>query len=284
MGTLKVDKTKAKIVDTSFSHQSSIAMLGSKYIEWIHEFDSDPDDTIFFTDLCTIFVEKIPCKYKVAMLIDPEVIIGEAYKYIRKYHRNFHYVLTHDRQLLDMLGNKGLWFPPSTTWIKNRGVYEKNKHASMFASTKRSTPKQIFRCDIADHLGRYFDQVDVFGILREHELEFKDDGLRDYMFSIVVENSDVPDYFSEKILDCFATGTVPIYNGMKNIGNYFDANGIITFDTIGELEIILNNLSYYAYLKRENSIMINFDIVNRYLISTDDFIFKSYPGLFKEIK
>lgn len=154
----------------------------------------------------------------------------------------------------------------------------------MFASTKRSTPKQIFRCDIADHLGRYFDQVDVFGILREHELEFKDDGLRDYMFSIVVENSDVPDYFSEKILDCFATGTVPIYNGMKNIGNYFDANGIITFDTIGELEIILNNLSYYAYLKRENSIMINFDIVNRYLISTDDFIFKSYPGLFKEIK
>ena len=36
------------------------------------------------------------------------------------------------------------------------------------------------------------------------------------MFSVCIENDVYDTYFTEKILDCFATGTIPIYKGTKN--------------------------------------------------------------------
>jgi len=45
-----------------------------------------------------------------------------------------------------------------------------------------------------------------------------------------MENDSVPNYYTEKITDCFATGTVPIYWGATNIGDYFDERGIIKLD------------------------------------------------------
>ena len=38
----------------------------------------------------------------------------------------------------------------------------------------------------------------------------KSQALNDYMFSVVLENDQYDDYFTEKILDCFATGIVHI--------------------------------------------------------------------------
>ena len=49
------------------------------------------------------------------------------------------------------------------------------------------------------------------------------------MFSIVIENSIESDYFTEKLLDCFLTGTIPIYVGTKTTSEYFDTDGIIYF-------------------------------------------------------
>ena len=40
-----------------------------------------------------------------------------------------------------------------------------------------------------------------------------------------MENNIEPDYFTEKLIDCFLTGTVPIYLGPKQVENYFDPNG-----------------------------------------------------------
>ena len=47
------------------------------------------------------------------------------------------------------------------------------------------------------------------------------------MFSIAIENASCKTYFTEKLLDCFATGTIPVYYGAPNIGDYFNKNGII---------------------------------------------------------
>lgn len=37
-------------------------------------------------------------------------------------------------------------------------------------------------------------------------------------------------YFTEKILDCFTTGTIPIYQGAPDIGDYCNAEGIVVID------------------------------------------------------
>jgi hypothetical protein len=46
----------------------------------------------------------------------------------------------------------------------------------------------------------------------------------------VIENDRAPNYFTEKLIDCFALGTIPIYWGCPNIGDFFDARGIITME------------------------------------------------------
>ena len=56
----------------------------------------------------------------------------------------------------------------------------------------------------------------------------KEDGLCDYMFSVAIENGEYETYFTEKILDCFATGTIPVYLRAPDIENHFNMDGIIT--------------------------------------------------------
>lgn len=46
-------------------------------------------------------------------------------------------------------------------------------------------------------------------------------------FHLTIENCRSRYYFTEKILDCFLTETVPIYWGCRNIGDYFDTSGIL---------------------------------------------------------
>ena len=45
-----------------------------------------------------------------------------------------------------------------------------------------------------------------------------------------MENSIAELYYTEKIIDCFLTGTVPIYWGTKRITDGFNKDGIIMLD------------------------------------------------------
>ena len=106
------------------------------------------------------------------------------------------------------------------------------------------------------------------------------DGLKDYAFSIVVENN--PDWFTEKLIDCFACGTIPIYWGKLNIDKYFDDCGIIQFETIDELkDEILPSLSMdlYRQLNKQN----NFKLVEEYRCG-ENWLFENYPFLFENTK
>ena len=58
------------------------------------------------------------------------------------------------------------------------------------------------------------------------------------------------DIFCEKITDCFATGTIPIFWGTKNIGNYFDKEGIIFLENIEEKELSAD--LYFSKIKSKN--------------------------------
>ena len=68
------------------------------------------------------------------------------------------------------------------------------------------------------------------------------------MFNIAIENVSCDDnYFSEKIIDCFLTGTVPVYHGCIHIGEFFDERGILSFQTQEELDTIMNSLTPEKY-------------------------------------
>jgi hypothetical protein len=85
----------------------------------------------------------------------------------------------------------------------------------------------------------------------------------DSMFHIAIENTQNINYISEKIVDCFMSYTIPIYWGCPNIGDYFNTDGIIFFNSKEELEEILDNLTEEDYYKRLDAILENYEIANK---------------------
>jgi hypothetical protein len=67
------------------------------------------------------------------------------------------------------------------------------------------------------------------------------------MFSIAIENANYPCYFTEKLTDCFATKTIPVFYGTKAVQNYFDTEGVIFLDDDFKVEDLSADL-YYSML------------------------------------
>jgi hypothetical protein len=114
------------------------------------------------------------------------------------------------------------------------------------------------------------DKIDVFG-RGINEIPNKEVGLKDYMFSFAVENDTYDTYFTEKILDCFATGTIPIYMGTKKVVEYFNPDGIIFFDGMFDISQLTEEL----YQSKMEAIKDNYDRVQKYSV-LDDWIFENY--------
>jgi hypothetical protein len=76
------------------------------------------------------------------------------------------------------------------------------------------------------------------------------------MYSVCVENDEHDTYFTEKILDTFATGTIPIYKGTRKVVDHFNENGILFLDDIN-----LNDLTPELYYSKIDAVKENFEKV-----------------------
>lgn len=180
-------------------------------------------------------------------------------------------IFTNDRRVIEKDPEFFKYNPPASNmpWIKTPGLYNKTQLCSYITSFKQFTSGHIKRMELFEKLKDHPTFKDhVFG-RNYRNLPDKLDGLKDYMFSIVVENSIYPKYYTEKITDCFATGTIPIYYGDKSICEDFDCNGILFID-----EIDLSDLSPKLYLSRGESVINNYNLVNN-LVTADDQIYNS---------
>ena len=77
--------------------------------------------------------------------------------------------------------------------------------------------------------------------------EKKEMGLGPYQFSIVIENSREPTYFSEKLIDCLLCNTIPIYWGAPNVDQYFDTDGMIICQNVQEIQKAINTVTEEDY-------------------------------------
>ena len=80
-----------------------------------------------------------------------------------------------------------------------------------------------------------------------------------YLSDFNHEKNNRPDYFTDKIIDCFCTKTVPIYWGAPYIGDFYDDRGIIHFKDEFELVDIINNLTPQDYYDMKPFIDINYE-------------------------
>jgi hypothetical protein len=86
------------------------------------------------------------------------------------------------------------------------------------------------------------------------------------MFHIAIENCSIKNYFTEKIVDCFQTRTVPIYYGCRNIGEFFNDCGVIQCHSLEDIINACNQVTPEAY---ERMLPLLEDNYERSMIWTD---------------
>jgi hypothetical protein len=188
------------------------------------------------------------------------------YQAIRQSAADFDLIFSYDESLC-ALDPRVRFYPYGTTWIpeQSRRIYRKERLASMVASAKSETEGHRLRHEAA---ARRIPQLDLFGRAYRNVAD-KTEALAPYRYSVAIENSRLDTYFTEKIIDCFLTGTIPLYWGTARIGSHFDRNGIISFSSIEELSEILNSISVEDYGRRMPAIERNFNTAQRYLCLED---------------
>ena len=100
------------------------------------------------------------------------------------------------------------------------------------------------------------------------------------MFCIVIENSKYDYYFTEKLLDCLLTGTIPIYWGCPSIGNIFNSEAILSFETLDDLIKIIDNISEDFYYSKMKIINENFNKAKEITLVDDIIFFNAYKHFY----
>jgi hypothetical protein len=213
---------------------------------------------ISVTDLSgvgSVWVDQVPqadaiVEPAVLILVEPRATRPELYVYAEKEGHRFSRILTFDATLLSKYRHARL-FPFGTTWVP----------ATRWAAAK---PSEAGRCAVSflcgeklSTLGHKLRRAAYAGQARYtlnnttggHLVIFrsgqgsplppisdppnpifkggKEDLHLPFRFSLVIENSVEPNYFSEKLVDCLLCRTVPIYWGCSNIDEFFNPAGII---------------------------------------------------------
>jgi hypothetical protein len=95
-------------------------------------------------------------------------------------------------------------------------------------------------------------------------------------FHIAFENCREKNYFTEKLMDCFITKTIPIYYGCPNIEEFFDIEGMIVVGSAEECISACNNLDHSYYMSRIKHVNNNFQKCKQYV---KDFTTRIYEAI-----
>lgn len=259
----KLKKMKIKLIDENLVGQKGLSRYLDPNTGW--ERDIDEYDVAIYTDnmgnIKPIDESKINC----AWIIEPPIINGENYTKVVNNKQKFRYIFSHIMSLKDKLENF-VFIPHGGTWLEEHDIkiHDKNKLISFIFSWKdwnhfHKMRHRIYQKFMNDN------RIEFYGSGCNNPVEKKIESLKNYRFSIVVENSVESDYFTEKLLDCFLTGTIPIYLGPKTITEHFDSNGIIFFDDVEELPEIIEKLNNDLYDSKIVSIQKNFENAKRFI-------------------
>jgi len=142
------------------------------------------------------------------------------------------------------------------------GLYreEKKELVTFITSNKNMTKLQEFRMSLARNL---IDKgIPVFG-RGYNPVECKSEVLRKSMFCFAVENGIYRGYHTEKVMDCFVTGCVPIYIGDPDISDHYDTRGMIIFKNPEEMMEKGVDISADLYYKMLPFVERNYEIATK---------------------
>lgn len=187
----------------------------------------------------------------VAVVCEPEAINHMRARFIQN-RNNYDMILTFDEEILKACPNARLCLY-GTTWIP-KGIYEtidvasKQPKISNITGWKEMTPAHMYRKQLYMNQMRIPLPITWFRSskgpllppLRTNPVVYDDKNVlfSEFQFSLVIENCRQANYFTEKLMDCLLTKTIPIYYGCSNIEKYFDTRGWILLETMNPDELV----------------------------------------------
>ena len=212
---------------------------------------TEKDHLITFPRKTVFFLPRYKVKATISlMIVEPDSIHNHYLKLSRYFYWRFYKILTKNKQLLNILNN-GSFFYFGSTFLKNLDKIDiqKNNLASLIASSQNKLKGHKLRHKIAKYIKN--NELNIAVIGRGYKpFENKEDGLKSFRYSIIIENSSEQDYFTEKLVDACLLETIPIYWGAPNISKYFDIRGFIVCNSSDEIVDALKNLSIKDYNRK----------------------------------
>ncbi len=179
-------------------------------------------------------------------------------------HHTFSFLFSHDSR--NNIHTNNLYGPTANEYLENDSLpegidsvdYSKKmsfmvaNHGALAGSTQPESSNYHIRENLLLKILNSDLDVDIFGkgwSINDERYKgappLKKDALKNYKYSICMENSCEDLYISEKFFDCLLNNCVPVYYGCKNIGKAYNENSFITFNpesdnVIQELKQIMN--------------------------------------------
>lgn len=226
-----------KSKDGVFSRLKILNQLPSNNNEWGNykfEINNDCDECDFWLIYDSLEKpEKVKVPKEHVILITTEEVSGKPY--LKSYQNQFTKIIT-SRD--DINGDHVIKTYYCNLWrilktyneLKFGDVPVKTKQLSIVSSDLVRKPGQMQRYALINKLiGHFKDKVDVFG-RGFNPIEDKYEALATYKYSVAIENSAITNYWSEKIVDCYLSETLPLYFGCPNIEDFFDPKSLVKID------------------------------------------------------
>ena len=225
----------------------------------------------------SLFVDSIPesndelSSLNIISFQEPNEYFG-IHDWVIKNKDIFSFILTWDDKVLNNCDNAtflpfGLsWFTPDQYTLDKEKVFE----VAHLRGNLLKTYGHSLRYELLDRKNEittpikffetYGDRNDIVNARKGKEEVFGNP-----MFGVAIENTQHNGYFTEKIIDCFLQKTIPIYWGCSNIGEFFNMDGIITFTSVDDAIIKINNLDKDYYNTRLEAINENYKLAIQYI-------------------
>lgn len=211
---------------------------------------------------------------RIVITIDP--MCFDIIELIKNYPDSYTYVLTYYEVILNN-NPKARYFIMANTWVDPFFDYKKKfcvstivggkliqgfeghlmRHELWYRQNEITIPKNFYLSNDVKFVGVDYNNALTLPLVSG--IKNSKTPMFDCMFHIAIENHSVNNYFTEKVIDCFLSRTIPIYYGDKNIGKHFNENGMIMVNNVDEIIKVCNMLTPVAYERMLPIVLDNYE-------------------------
>ena len=243
-----------------------------------------------------LFVDQIPNTpipegvVRFVFLLEPPEIVNHSSHALYGLQTNtYDYLLTHNQDLINA-SDKAHLFEFGTTWIKDYTFPDKEFTISALVGGKLMADGHYLRQDVLGHRDSIVTPKNFYtsshfpprvGSLGLNILGDDKIPLFNSQFHICIENTKRLNWFTEKLIDCMVTKTVPIYWGCPNIGDWFNLDGMLIVNNLEDIINVSNSLTENTYNEKLDAINENYEIAKK-LATIDDRLINKINQLLNE--